>query len=675
MLAAWVLSWPYHALGQRQELDTAFHHVRNTGTREWATFPEVADKQKLIVQFVAEPNREEHTLSLRQYDVKLTWDVVLNGKSLGSLVTDEKDMVWYLSVPPNTLRENNTLEISCASDQADDIRVGNLVLHTRPRKSVLSDARVEVDIRDDQGNLIPARITIVNDGGILQTVEVSPGDQLAARPGYVYTGDGTASFYVPEGRYTLYAGRGFEYGIDSAQVAVTSGTQLRRQFTVRREVSTNGWVSSDTHIHTFTWSRHGDASVEERALTIAGEGLELPIITDHNLHIDLAPVAVEAGVGRYFTPVTGNEVTTGVGHFNVFPVKPEQSIADHRARNWKVLAETLGEHRLDKAVILNHARDIHAGFRPFDPRLHLSSAGMRLDGWELPANAMEIINSGAQQTDQLELTRDWFGLLNHGHFITPVGASDSHDVSRYIVGQGRTYIRCNDDDPAHLDVGEAVRNFREGNVMVSFGLLAGIEVNDTYGPGELVPGSDAAKVSVKVSGPAWSRAERVILYANGRKIREEKIQDAGLPGIKWSDSWNLTLPGHDVFLVAVAIGPDRGSPVWPIGKPYQPRSIEWSGGIFGVSGAVWLDADRNGKRNSARDYAETIYRQTSGDIDAMIQQAASYDEAVAIQLAALLHKNGKDLRSPGISTALRRAAPATRAGFEQVIAELELAGR
>jgi len=60
---------------------------------------------------------------------------------------------------------------------------------------------------------------------------------------------------------------------------------------------TEGYVSSDTHVHTFTYSRHGDATIEERMLTLAGEGIELPIATDHNLQIDYEPVARAVGTG------------------------------------------------------------------------------------------------------------------------------------------------------------------------------------------------------------------------------------------------------------------------------------------------------------------------------------------------------------------------------------------
>lgn len=678
IFVGWVLFRTNQGFGQEQMLDEGWYHLRNTGPREWSTFGIEPDSKKLVVNFRASANDSEYTLSLRQYDVKLNWKVLLNGQEVGSLVPDEKDLKCYFRISPGLFKAENTLEIACADPQPDDIKVGEIAFHPRQLESVLSDGQLTLSVSDKDslpeppmpgqagGSLIPARITITNATGTLQPFSGSP----AARPGYIYTGNGRALIALPEGTYKLYAGRGFEYGVDSTTVVIEKGKRIHHEFSIKREVSTTGWISSDTHIHTFTWSGHGDATDVERVLTIAGEGIELPIFTEHNLQVDFRTVAKDQGVDRYFTPVTGNEVTTPVGHFNIFPLTPGKAEIDHRVKNWKALSDNLGDMKDSKAIILNHARDIHSNFRPFDPRIHLSGAGMRIDGWEFPANAMEVINSGAQQTDRMELTRDWFGMLNHGHFIAPAGGSDSHDVSRYIVGQARTYIRCNDEDPANIDVQEAVRNFRQGNVMVSFGLLAEIEVNDAYGPGELVPASDEIKISVRVAGPAWTRAERVVLYANGKKIREEKIEDQQAAGIKWSGSWNLTMPAHDVFLVALAEGPDSHAPYWPIGRPYQPTSPDWVGGIFGLSGAVWLDADRNGKRDAAGDYARKLHEQVAGDFAALMQKLASYDEAVAIQVAALLHKEGKKLTGTEISKALRRASPETKSGFQRVIREL-----
>src|SRR5207302_2445699 len=131
------------------------------------------------------------------------------------------------------------------------------------------------------------------------------------------------------------------------------------------------------------------------------------------------------------------------------------------------IADTTGA----KVVILNHPRDLHSGYRPFGPKHHNALTGENLDGWELRANGMEVVNSGAQQTDVLRPFHDWFGLLNRGLFLTPVGASDSHDVSRFLIGQGRTYIRSGSTDPGKIDVDEAVANFLKGRVLVSCGLL------------------------------------------------------------------------------------------------------------------------------------------------------------------------------------------------------------
>ena len=653
-----------------QMLDSGWYHLRNTGEREWSDFPEQAQEQSHRLQFNINVPDRETTLSLRQYDVKGNWRVLLNGEHLGTLVQDEKDLIRYLKIPRGALKGENTLEIVSSDAQADDIRVGEVTLYSTPLSKVLSEAHVDFEVVDEGMNeRIPCRITIVNGEGTLQQVSPAEAGQLAIRPGHVYTGNGKAVLGLPAGTYTFYVSRGFEYGVDTLNATLVKGDHLQHTFMLRREVPMAGWISSDTHIHTLTFSGHGDATAAERVLTIAGEGLELPVITDHNVHVDLKPFALDQAVDRYFTAVRGNEVTTRVGHFNLFPV--QGALPDHNLRSWEALSKELGD-AASKAIILNHARDIHVGFRPFDPKLHLSSAGMRLDGWPLPFNAMEVINSGSQQTDQMQLTRDWFGLLNSGHLITPAGSSDSHDVSRFIVGQARTYIRGNDEEASAINVREAVKNFIDGNVMVSFGLVAEIEINDAYGPGELVPASDEVKIAVKVSGPSWAWADKVALYANGKKIREAVIEDREAAGVKWNNVWNLTLPPHDLFLVAIAEGPGRDLPFWPIARPYQPASPDWRPRVLGLSGAVWLDGDKNRRRNAASHYAEALWQQSGGDLSALMQQLSAYDESIAVQAAALLHKNRIDLSGPDVTRALGGASPQTRAGFLTVIREVQL---
>jgi hypothetical protein len=249
----------------------------------------------------------------------------------------------------------------------------------------------------------------------------------------------------------------------------------------------------------------------------------------------------------------------------------------------------------------------------------------------------------------MRLVRDWFGMLNGGTFLAPVGSSDSHDVSRYIVGQGRTYVRCKDEKPGEIDVEEAVKNFVDGRVMVSCGLLAEITVDGKYGPGDLAPVKGDVVVAVRVLGPAWATADRVELYANGLKIHEAAIEDKGKAGEKWAGKWTLPRPTHDMHLVAVASGPGVEGLFWPIAKPYQPTSPTVRKRVLGLTGAVWLDADGDGKRTSARDYARKVVGDAGTDWRKAVRALAGYDEAVAAQAAGLLRlagvsPSGKDVR-------------------------------
>lgn len=143
---------------------------------------------------------------------------------------------------------------------------------------------------------------------------------------------------------------------------------------------------------------------------------------------------------------------------------------------------------------------------------------------------MEVINSGAQQTDILQLSRDWMVNLNRGLFLTPVGSSDSHDVARHFVGQGRTYLRCEDSDPGKIDVAAAIKSFQEGRVIVSGGLFPRLTIADRYEPGDLVPRTNEGtlKARVQVWGAPWVDADRFQIYCNGELALEREFEsDSG----------------------------------------------------------------------------------------------------------------------------------------------------
>lgn len=667
----WFFALACAATAEPVPLESEFIHLRSGTLREWSDYPETAHGSKRETLFQATKNEAEQTIKLRQEGVKHTWRVRLNDQRLGELIADEKDTLLYLPVPPGTVKTGeNVLRVEPLNSQSttsDDIRVGQVSLEPRPRPEVLSEATLVVQVRE-QGRTtgLPCRITIVNEQGSLQSTGAASNDELAVRPGVIYAADGKATIPLPSGKYTVYATRGFEYSLAQAEIALTTKESKSLQLELVRDVSTSGYVACDTHVHTLTHSGHGDCTLAERLITLAGEGIELPIATDHNVQIDYRPNLAKQRLQRWLTPVIGNEVTTMLGHFNVFPISPAVRKPDHTLKSWAAIFDDIERTPGVKAIILNHARDIHSNTRPFGPKLHIGIAGENLEGWPLRFNAMEVINSGATQTDGGQLIRDWMSLLNRGHCVTPVGSSDSHDVSRYIVGQGRTYIRAGDGEVGGIDPDVAVKNFLRGDVLVSYGLLTELIVDGKYGPGEFAacPDDDIG-VSVRVLGPSWTKASNVQLFANGVLIKEEKIdsQEPLQGGVHWLGGWKLPRPKHDTHLVAVAWGPGIDAPYWQTSRPYQPTSPEWKSYTLGISGAVWLDGDRDGKQSSAFDYASRLFAKENGNFAKVSHRLADYDEAVAIQAASRYRVHGGNLDSDEYSSLIQAGPVQVRAGL------------
>lgn len=683
-----------------QPVDPAMHHLCWGDIREWDDFPEKPAAAELSATFHSTANAAERTLRLRHRDLRQAWEVHLNGKKLATLPRDEPETVTYYAVPAGAMvTGDNTVRVFCAarppatqpatspvaramaalSPASDDVMIGDIAIVDSPRAAALSEATIAIRVTGDDGKPLPCRITIIDDRGALIDLGNTSDRQAAVRPGVVYAGAGTADIRLPAGRYTVTAGRGFEYSLAPATVEVRAGERVAKELQIRRVVATPGWVACDPHVHTFTFSRHGDATIEERMFTLAGEGIELPIATDHNLNVDYAAPAAATGMAAYFTPITGNEVTTKIGHFNVFPLASKGALPDWRAPTWRKIGESIEAAKSGPRVvtILNHARDIHAGFRPFDPSRHLSPTGEDLDGWELPATAMEVVNSAATLTEPMLLFRDWFGLLNRGLQITPIGASDCHDVNRFIVGQARTYIRTNDADPAKINVVDAVNALRDGRVLVSYGLLAEMTVNDRYGPGDVVPAiadGGELKVRITVQGPEWTSCRKVTLYANGVAIRSADVAaDTGAkPGVKFSAEWTLSRPRHDVWLAVIADGPGVTGPHWPASRPYQKTASAWTPYVIGATGAVRIDADGSDAFDSALAYATRIAEQSADRQVDRLNAIAATDPAAARSVASqwcgvLRHKAGGEWMSR-IESARKQAKPEVLKGFDDFVA-------
>lgn len=638
---------------------------------EWSEFAATGLLSTWQCEFEYEPTDRECSLLVYQYDVKQRWEVVLNGEALGSLTQDENLLTHVVRIPASLLQQRNVLVIRCAkgSQPSDDIRLDRVILVDQPVADYLAGGEVQCEVKEKGLGEVPHRLTILDEFGALVPLGIASGEGLAVRVGTIYSlGEGT-TIRLPVGQYRIYAGRGFEYSLSKADVHVKSGSKQTVKLEIERHVDTRGYVACDPHIHTLTYSGHGDSTIEERMLSIAGEGIELPVATEHNRYISFEEPARKLRVREYFTPVTGCEVTTPRGHFNIFPVEESAAMVDHRQEDWNILFDQIWKTRNIQVAILNHARDIHSNYRPFGENEHASAIGENLHGRKFYFNAMETINSGATQSDPLQLFYDWMTLLNAGIDVCPIGSSDSHDVSRYIVGQGRTYVRCDDSDPSKVNISEACEAIRQGKVSVSYGLWVEMTVDGRGKSGELTKIADKEGITatVTVKAPHWSSASRLLIFGNG-KLLLEKSPSQGSSGdapFIWQETITLPVASFDMNLVAIAMGPGIGESFWKTAKPYQPISSRWEPAVLGCSGAVWIDGDRDGKKSSARSYAEKVVGEMKSDIQDLLQRLVPYDEAIVCQAFWLLQQSGQAVDTAEVAALVQKSGDEIQAGYRK----------
>jgi len=180
--------------------------------------------------------------------------------------------------------------------------------------------------------------------------------------------------------------------------------------------------------------------------------------------------------------------------------------------------------------------------------------------------------------------------------------------------------------------------------------------------------NDRMKVTVQVLGPSWARADLVNLYANGHLIRTQAIKP-GAAVQKANLTWNIPRPAHDVHLVAMATGPGITAPFWESPRPYQPTSKKHAPRVQGATNPIFIDGDGDGKYTPPRIQAERLFSKHKGNIDTLLGSLRILDQAVATQLAGLMHDAGHDLRRPNIQKRVAKIASA-KAGFAAFVATL-----
>lgn len=568
-------------------------------------------------------------LRLTVRNVNNTWELNFNGTVFDTLPVGEDRVEHLIPVPTHLLRVGENLFGVQTKSQADDITLGPIVLAGESFRELLQLTPLPLRVTNAEGEGIPARLTIVNAAGEMVPLYDPEGLGISLRPGVAYS-DQHGELYceVAEDQHlTVYATRGPEWSVAEQQVH-SGNSQEVTELSLFREIATEGWLAVDTHLHTLTFSGHGDASVAERVRTLAGEGLDVAIATDHNHQTDYSSWQEEGGFSQDYRSIIGNEVTTDIGHFNAFPFAPGTAKPNAKIVDWQLLFQEILDQGA-KAVILNHPRwpnrqDGPFGVEQLDPR-----TGHFANGLELPVHAMEVLNATTPEVPWQELRQDWFSLLNAGRRLHGVGSSDSHTVFD-PAGQGRTWIAASSDNPLEVSEEEIATAVREGRSSMALGLFGTLLVSGAM-PGDLLwlEQEPYLEIGIRMQVPSWAALSLVEVFVNGELVASADVTERqGTGRVEQEFTFSVPAPSHDAWIVASVSGPRPEDPWWTCQFP----DLVW------ISNPVWFDQDHDGHCSSPMEIAAHLLKSAARDEQGLAKPSElarilqEVDVAVATQL-------------------------------------------
>lgn len=185
---------------------------------------------------------------------------------------------------------------------------------------------------------------------------------------FVPSGFGGASLRA--GTYRVYASRGPEYDLPSAEVVLKPGQESSLTLTVNHVMPTPGYVSGDFHVHSVN-SVDSPMKPFDRVASFAAEGVDFFASTDHNFVSDFAPTVEGMQLQRWLKTTVGIELTSlEMGHFNAFPLVLQPGPVTHGAFNWfrrppgELFAQLrgLGKYPGKTVIQVNHPRDSIMGY-------------------------------------------------------------------------------------------------------------------------------------------------------------------------------------------------------------------------------------------------------------------------------------------------------------------------
>ncbi|MCA9644334.1 MAG: CehA/McbA family metallohydrolase [Myxococcales bacterium] len=448
--------------------------------------------------------------------------------------------------------------------------------------------RLEFNLVDEQGQAIAGKLTIDRVGSKQRVFDEDGGLDGADR--FAWTGNGHLTIPLPVGRYKVLATAGLERDARSYDVNIKLGETTRFHTELPRVLKTPSWTSADFHLHQVP-SVDADISLPARVVSIAAEGVEIAVATDHYVVTDLGPTRealLKQGVlTTDFQTVTGCEVSTlgnRFGHFNVFPLTLDKNVAYQGTTPGGLFASArkASPHGI---LQVNHPR--------WDPAISYFSAydvsetdgAPGRAGYDGDFDTIEVYNGD----DARDLKRvkpvllDWLHQLGRGKRYVATGSSDSHKLGILDPGLPRTFVRCRDAktdaEDAKAPFDQCLKALKQGKAQITSGPFIDAKVLGK-GPGETarIKGK-SFELELTVQAAPWIDVSQleVLAGAEGKRIHFQTFKQTRGSVERFRGKLTLSLPKGSSFIVVVAQG-SRGLP--NVSREYTVP--------FGFTNPIWI---------------------------------------------------------------------------------------
>lgn len=360
---------------------------------------------------------------------------------------------YELSLPVGDYALYATAKNYSQSDRVD-VRIAAGAAQVREFRGLKVPGRVRFNVTDARnGKPLDARISIVEGQ--------KPLVGFLGRPTFFTEIDRKGQLDAPiapgKYRFSVSSGGGFLAQKQQADLNVMPGEVATANIAVTPlfDPPSRHWYSADLHHHAD--QAEAVTPPADLARSQLAAGLDLLFVSDHdslaNLGI-LQSIAERRGVA--FIP--GIELSASWGHFNAYPLLPNQTLAIDTGT--ATIDDIIREGRRLGAIVVqvNH---------PFIPYGYFTSvsAGVAPGGFN-PAFDLIEINAEAP-ADDVKVLQSLWNFWNAGHRYYLAAGTDTHDVWHEQSGMLRTF--------AHIDGAVTAQAFaqalKEGHAYVTFGPL------------------------------------------------------------------------------------------------------------------------------------------------------------------------------------------------------------